>query len=340
MKLRIRTMIWAAVLAVCLAGCSATGISGGTSDAGQVTTDFLEDTVFTVADMRVSLAEWYLYALPQAAEIENMYGTEIWDYPTDSTGQTMADALKEDIREQITYIKITGARAAELGLSLGEDDLFDINLQTEEYMSSLSEEQRLKYGITEDVVRQIYSDNVLAMKVYENLTLNIDTSIPDEQVRHMVLEYIMILKDYEDEDGEFVRYSDSELDSMRSDAEALLEQVLADSSITRLDEINDDRYSVVELVADLAELKEKLPGEIPEIAFSMRQDEITGVYETDDALFILDCVERTDETTTDKARIEIIEARQQALFEKKYGEWENEAVIKYNYKLWDSLGVR
>ena len=90
-------------------------------------------------------------------------------------------------------------------------------------------------------------------------------------------------------------------------------------------------------MADYATLAEKLPENIPGIAFSLRQDEINGLYETEDAFFILDCVTHTDEETTNAARIRIIEERQKALFEEQYSAWEKETVVKINYKIWDEI---
>lgn len=332
----------AAVLAVMIitltaGGCSLLNKNKEPADTSELTTSFLEDTVFTVSDVRVSLTEWYLYALRQIADIEAMYGRDIWDFKVDTEGKTMWDAVKNDIMEQIIYIKIVRARAEELGITINEDDQLNINLQTDEFMTGLSSEMKNKYGITQDIVKSIYTDNVLAMKVYENLTLNIDTNIPDEEVRHMVLEYISVLKDFENDDGEFVEYSIEELAQIKSDAEEYLAAARANPDITRLAEINDDRYSVVELVADYAELKEKLPEDIPDKAYSLREGEIGGLYETEDAYFILDCVVHTDEETTNAARIRIIESRQKALFEEKYSAWEAETVIKINYKVWDAI---
>lgn len=334
MNKKLLPVIMALLIGLCVAGCEKS------SDKDAVTTDFMPDTVFTVGDCRVSLSEWNLYALSQISEAENMYGTGIWGYPVDGNGKTLGDALKDDIREQIEYIKIVSARAQQYGLSIGEDEQIDINLQTDDFLSRLTEEQKKQYGITRDLVRSVYEDNLLAMKVYEDLTLNIDTTTSDEEVRHMVLQYVMILKDYEDESGEFVKYAPEEIERIRTEAEEYLRAAADNPEITRLDEMNDDRYSVVELIADLATLKEKLPDNLPGIAFSLRQDEINGLYETDDAFFIFDCVERTDEETTNAARIEIIEARQKALFEEQYTSWENEAVVKLNYNVWDTIEIK
>ncbi len=311
----------------------------GTTGMAQLTVDFQDDTVFTVADSRVSRTEWYLYALPKISEAESMYGKDIWKYVVDNEGRTMAEALREEVKNHIIYIKIVCLQADRLGVSLNEDDQMDINIQTDEFLNKLTPDQMRKYCITPEIVKGIYADNILAMKVYENLTLNMDTNIPDSEVRHMVLEYCMVNKSYENEDGEFVDYTDEELARIRADLQSFADSAASDPSITRLSETGNEKYNVTELVADYSELVEKLPGQIPDIAFNLRQDEIIGVYETDDALFVLDCVERTNQVMTDAARVRKIEEKQTELFEREYATWESEIVIKLNYKVWDSISV-
>lgn len=348
MSRRIAAIGLCICLVLSVGGCSKNG-DGADSPADNtevkteqrtegVTTSFLEDTVFTVADKRVSMTEWYLYALSSAARIESMYGKSIWDYAVDSDGTTMSNMIKDDIRDRIVYVKTVSGRAESMGISINEDDQIDINLQTEDFLSKLTDSRKDQYGINADVVKSVLSENLLAMKVYENLTLNIDTYIPDDEVRHMVLEYIMIPKTYEDEmSGAITEYSETEMAAMVSKGRAYLDSILSEGRITALDELDDGEYTVVTLIADYKELKEKFPEDLAGIAFSLRQNEISGLYETDAGYFILDCVNRTDEKTTNSARVEIIEERQKTLFENEYLSWEKDIVVKYNYKLWDDI---
>lgn len=333
------------VLCLCLAmtvtGCSKSGKqeeSTNVSGLDGVTTDFLDDTVFTVADRRISLTEWYLYAVSETAQIESMYGSDIWDYPVDTDGVTIEEKVRGDIRDQIVYVTTVCSQAERLGVAINEDEQIDINIQCDEFMSKLTAEQIEKYGITSDAVKNVLADNLLAMKVYENLTLNIDTAIPEDEVRHMVLEYIMVPKTYEDEKtGDIVEYSASEQAAMKAEEQEFLDSALASEGIVTLADIANEQYSVVTLVADHDDLLDRFPEELAEIAFSLRQSEITGIFETDAGYFILNCVNRTDEKSTNEARVEIIEARQKVLFEEQYEAWKKEVVVKYNYHLWDEI---
>lgn len=338
---RFLVLFMAVCVVFAMSGCSkksdtledASGLAG-------VTTSFEDDTVFTVADRRVSLTEWNLYALSKVAQIESMYGNSIWNYSVDTDGATMSEKLKEDIKDQIVYVKTISSQAERLGITINEDEQIDINIQTEEFLSKLTEAQKVEYAIDADAVKAVLTENQLAMKVYENLTLNIDTAIPDEEVRHMVLEYIMVPKTYEDEKtGDIMEYSAEELAQMKAEAENFMNFVKSQGAEATLSELNEEEYSVVTMIADYAELKDKFPAELAGIAFNLRQYEIDGLYETDAGFFVLQCVSRTDEKTTNAARVKIIEERQKALFESEFKKWQKEVVVKYNYHLWDDINL-
>ena len=315
-----------------------TGCKDNIEEEG-VTTDFLEDTVVTVGTERVSLAEWYLYALPKVSAATTMYGKNIWKYKISDDEGTMADAVRSDILNQIIYVKIVCSRAGQLGISLNEDELTDIETETLNYMDMLSEKQKKDYGITEDVVRRVYCDNLLAMKVYENLTLNIDTDIPDEEVRHMVIEYICANKTYENGDNGTERFSQEELTEMKDVIETLYRTAVSTPEIEKLSQLENEKYAAIELISDYEGLKEKFPAELARRVFEMREGEIIGPFDTEDAYFIFDCVSRNDEESTNKAKIGIIEHRQRELFEQEYRKWEEEIITKINYSVWDKIEI-
>ncbi len=298
---------------------------------------FEKDTVFIVGDKVVNLAKWYLYALPQYEETDRLYGSSIWDYVVDARGTTMKSAVKDDIKSQIVYTEIVCSKAEELGLGLTEEDNMDINLLTADYMDKLTPGMIEKYGIRENDVREIYADNKLALKVYEYLTLNVDTNTTEKQVRNMIIEYVPILKYYEDENEEAVMYDEHEIEERGIRAKEYLERIKSDPDITELSQATDEEYTPITITADYSTLVDKLSEKIADIAFSMKTGEINGLYDTPDAFFILDCVEEENEAASNAARIRIIEERQREYFAEKYGKWSDETVVRINNEVWDTL---
>ncbi len=326
MKKRITALLLLLVLA--LTGCS------GVEEDLPKEIPFEEDTVFIVGDRVVNLATWYLYALPQYDETERLYGSSVWDYVVDARGTTMRSSIKDDVRKQIEYTEIVCSQAEDLGLVLSEEDNMDINLLTADYMDKLTPEMISKYNIKEEDVRKVYADNKLALKVYEYLTLNVDTSTTEKQVRNMILEYITVLK-YHEENDEVIMYNEQEIEERGKQAQEYLDRVKADPEITELSQVTDETFIPITVTADYSTLVDKLSEKIANIAFSMKTGEINGLFDTPDAFFILDCVEAENEAATNAARIRIIEERQRVYFAEKYKRWSDETTVRINHSVWD-----
>ena len=298
--------------------------------------EFKEDTVFHVNGIEVSKAEWNLYARPAASEVENLYGKEIWNFELDSDGTLFGEGLRDDIQKRIVTVKLIASKAGELGVSLSEDDKTEVVLSADAYMDKLSEDQKRKYGITKELVEKVYSDNKLATKVYEHLTLNVDTATDDSEVRHMVLRYMMFSKTYETREGETAFRSDDEIDGKRSLFEDIRESV-ANNDKASLKDAENEELVVTEIIADLKELEERLPHEDAGIVFWLRQGELSPIIETDEALFLFECVKVTDEDSTNAARVKVIESREQQVFKEAYDEWVKDVQVEKNESLWNTL---
>lgn len=298
-----------------------------------------ENVVFTVDSVQITKGEWNLYALPRAGEITGLYGDNIWSYQVDNEGNSFDEAFKEDVLDEIAYTKIVASRADEIGVSLNEDDNVEISIETADFMSRLSKEQCEEYGITEEIVRTVYRDNILARKVYENITLNIDMNTDEKEVRHMVLQYVMVPKSYEDNSGENALYDENELEVFRTRFKNLKAFMDNNPGITLKEAAYED-MNATEIIADYSGLCEMLPEDLAGIAFWLRNGEVSDVYETADAFFIFNCVKMTDDETTDAARIRVLEQREKDCFNSRYEAWRSAAVITKNDAVWYRLKVR
>lgn len=299
---------------------------------------YKEDTVFAVNGEEVSMGEWNLYARPTIADIDKMYGKEIWDFKMDSEGKLFGESLKEDIRDRIVSVKLIASKAKELGVALTEDDKNEVALATDEYMEQLSSSLMKKYGITEELVNKVYSDNMLATKVYEHLTLNVDTETDEKEVRHMQLRYIMYSKSYENREGETVFHSDEEITLKRNELISIKDKISNSDTLT-LKDAETDELVVTDIIADLADLKERLPEEEAGVVFWLRKNELSPLIETDEALFLFECVKITDEDSTNAARVKVIEQREQQVFGTEYAEWIKNVEVENNEAVWNLISL-
>ncbi|MBO4420886.1 MAG: hypothetical protein J5783_03595 [Lachnospiraceae bacterium] len=298
--------------------------------------EFRDDAVFAVNGTQVTMGEWNLYACPILDEIDNLYGKDIWNFKMDAEGKLFGEALQEYIRDKIVNVKVVAGKAAELGVRLTEDDRTEISIAASEYMEKLSEEQKKEYNISKELVENVYEDNLLATKVYEYLTLNVDTSTEETEVRHMLLRYIMLPKTYENKSGETVFYSDEEIAARKSRIEAVKAAIDKNPGATLKDFESDD-LTVTDLIVDYDGLKERLPEDMAGVVFWLREHEISRILESDEAFFIFECVKLSDEERTKAARIKIIEQREQQVFEEAYVEWKKDVEVINNDPVWKSI---
>lgn len=298
--------------------------------------EFRDDAVFAVNGIQVTMGEWNLYARPILDETDNLYGSDIWHYKMDPDGKFFGEALQEYIRDKIVNIKVVVGKAAGLGVTLTEDDRTEISIAAAEYMEKLTAEQQKEFGITKDMVEKVYSDNLLATKVYEYLTLNVDTSTDETEVRHMILRYIMLPKTYENRSGETVFYSDEEIAAEKSRIEAV-KAALDKNPGSTLKDFESDDLTVTDLIVDYAGLKERLPEDMAGVVFWLRENEISRILESDEAFFIFECVKLSDEEKTKAARIKVIEQREQQVFEESYSEWKKDVEVINNDPVWKSI---
>ena len=308
------------------------------SEAGTEETapSFKEDTVFTVNGEEVSIGEWNLYAQPAKAGIDRLYGKEIWDYKMDSEGKLFGDSLKESIRDRIATVKLIASKAEELGVELTEDDKSEIALSADAYLDELDSNLKDKYGITEEIVQRVYSDNLLATKVYEHLTLNVSTETEETEVRHMVLQYMMYSKSYETREGDTVFRTDEEVEKKRNELESIKKRVTDNPKLT-LKDVETEDLPASELIADLKELNNRLPEYEAGVVFWLRAYEMSPLIETDEALLLFQCIKINDEESTNAARVKVVEEREQQVFGTAYAEWKNEIEIETNTDVWKSL---
>lgn len=280
----------------------------------------------------LSSAEWFLYLEPVLTEAENMYGESLYSFTVDRDGTTLYQSLVDNTFENIVYIRVICSQAESLGVSLNEDELIDVSLRTDEYLERLSDAQKEKYSITAEVVKKVYSDNMLARKVYEHLTLNVDTGVDMNLVRRMNLQYMVISKTTIGEDELEVSVDEAELQAGREYMEQVIAEYRANDGVLSLFDVagGENTHPVYEIVGGKADLSEKLSEKVAEAAFELPDRAISDIIETEDAYYVLCCAQYNNETETNKARIAIIEQRQEELFEESYRKWRNDAeVVKY-----------
>lgn len=326
--------------------CSACSVDKITFDQGKDVTvaptiepdpsdDWEEGTLLMMAGEPVNYREALLLLLSAKEEAELLYGEGIWDYVLDDEGVTYGDRMREQVLEEFINLKTVCSYADDLNVELSEEEMRNAEDYTAEYIENIGKTNLVTYNLSEGIIKQLYMDNITALKVYESITLSVDTDIPDEEARQIIIQYIMRSKYEVNEEGETVVLTGNKLQMVRDKTEELLAESLRKENFYYFAEMNTEGSDGVEMTVGLGEL----PKEVEDVAFYLQENEFAGVIETDEWYYIVKCISTFDEDATNARKEEIIEERQKTLFDETFTSWKENTEVLINKNLWGSISV-
>lgn len=288
-----------------------------------------ESYAIEIGDMKVYYNEVMVYVLLLKQEYEPSLGSEIWDFTT-QTNENFEEVAKEEVINQITELKIITNEARELGIELDEDEK-DIAVTTATaHYDNMSQSDKKKYGITLGTLIQVYEDNILATKVFESLTVDIDTEVSDEEARQVKIWQLVINTTNISKDGTVTPYTTEEKDIALKNARGLLKKVKKAEDFYQFAKENSEREEIEVIFGEGDKGKA-----IEDIAFNLAEGEISGVIVGEDGYYILYCVSELDEDATADKKEDIILIRQTKLFQKIYAGWLEKYSVVIHQKIWD-----
>lgn len=290
------------------------------------------EIMVTVGNIDVSYSEAMVYLRTAQQIYETEFGNDVWSYDIYGNGTTIGAVLKQEVLNQIIQLEVINMVANERGITLNDDEMFTVRSQAADYMEQISENDKLKYGITEELAVQVYATNLIAEKLYETVTIDVDTEVSDDEAQQCKI-YRLYLKNYgTDSKGNHTELTDSELEEIYTKAEDLHAQALETTDFYSLAEANSDD-STIEYVIGRGDLDEQEE----EAAFALKDGEVSKILEKEDGYVILYCVTAYDEDATLQVKEEIIEQRRSDLFVELYTEWYSNYEVKVNMDLWNKL---
>ena len=294
---------------------------------------WLEGSMLAVGDTQIDYREGMVYLYAVQEDYEQHYGSDIWRYAVDGQGNNMGDLIKEEVLEQIIYIKVVCKKADELGLVLSEEELKQVDRQTEEFMEKIQGSALLLHGVNAEIVRRIYADNMLAGKTFEVTTLNADTEVSTEETKQHRFQALAIRNYKIDSSGARVSYEGKELEELVANMWELREQAVNAQSFYKFAAANTDDSTMLEFVGGKGDFPESYENRI----LAMKTGETSGVVTTEDYHYIFYCVSDYDVDETLKEKEEVIAKRKEAEFQKCYREWLESVRVRVNNAVWDSL---
>ena len=331
-KKLITGILTACLLATVFAGCDKKSGTGGKSDVPADRSEYMDAAVVTIDGEAVGYREAMLYLQAAKQEYENAYSGEIWQYILNEDGSTLGEWVKNQTLEQIIYVKIVCAQAERLGITLDSEEKNRVAERTEEYMGRAEYETLALYGIARKDVEQVYADTALAQKVYDSVTLNVDTDISNAEAAQKHLQSLMLKNYYEDELGNRSALTVQELIAALDRFDSLYVQAQETKDFYSLAYANTEDKQYLDMMVGEGDL----PEEFSE-AYKLSAGEAMQIR-TDDGYYVFYCVSEYDEDATIAKKEELIALRQEEEFKKLYEEWRGGAAVEMNDAIWEAIG--
>lgn len=303
---RIRSMASLLLVALLLSGCQ----------IGNTKVVFLKPVgyhqVFKIDKEVCKKKEAKVYLTNYMNIYGNAYGVSLRKQK--SVQEDLEQYVKDLTISQLSKIKCMNGIAKEQKIELTKEEEQIAEAAAKEYYESLSKEERKYIGASQSLITKMYSEYLLASKVYQSLIGSVDEEVSDDEAR--IIEGMQI----------FVRDSGK-----------------ADEVKKRLKR-GEDFASVAascneETRTDIKFGREDMPKEVVKEAFELENEEISGKIKTKEGYYFIKCINKYNKELTDKNKKVILEERKEKAFHTVYDKYVENSSTVLNTKMWDKLQV-
>jgi parvulin-like peptidyl-prolyl isomerase len=326
-----------------------------------------DQVVLMINDQKVYLNEVMVFFDRVEEEFESIGGLDIWE--TDFDGRTAEELAKERTIENVLQMKIIADKAKELGINLTEEEKLQIKDQVQIELSYSESENRL----TEQAMTQLLTENVLSLKVYNELTK--DFQVDEDQVEENLLNDVdymfyhqadlndllmqvrakhILFKTHDyNESMELVPLTESEQEEALIKAEEVHKRALeGEDFVSLVQAYSEDQESLASDGEYIFPRGYMVP-EFEYVAFNLEPGEIGELIKTDYGYHIIKVEEIILPTEEDKEQFQeqfllfeeslkeqYIERQKVEAFNKQYEEWKQNYNITIVNEVWDKVRVK
>jgi parvulin-like peptidyl-prolyl isomerase len=296
------------------------------------------ELIAMIGGTKVYYNEAMIYLKSAQKNYEADYGDGIWNADILGNGETFGAMIKDEVMNQITELKIIRDKAEELGITLTEEEQAEADSYAKEHFEGLTEEDKSRYLVTEELLRQVYEDNLLAGKVFENITIDVDTNVPDQDAKQITVQDILIYSVDFDENGNKVERSAQEKEDAYEKVQNLLEQAKETDDFNALAQANSEAETI-EYTFGRGQAPKEYSKTFEQAAFQLKTGQVSDIITTDYGWHIIYCVSDYNEDATIQRKENIIEERRSDMFSELYKEWSADYDVVINSKAWDAVSL-
>ena len=243
-----------------------------------------------------------------------------------------AGQMKDQLQAFLYQLKGMVLMAESRGITLSDEEKTLAASAAKMYLAGLSAEAVSYLGMTEEQLTQLYQEYRLAERLVAQVTAIVEEEISDDEARVIEVQQIVFPLNKTEEDGSEVPISVEEKTELKKRAQEAADRALAGESFTLLQETysSEPAGSIRVSRFDVEKAWETA-------VFALGKEEISGVIETKDALYIVRCINNLlgEETLTNK---EVIRERKKAeIFYQEYNAYVAKLLVQNKEGGWQSL---
>ena len=314
-----------------LAATAVTGCSGS------INTDAV---VATVGDDEITLGVANFYARMTQGQYETYYasmmgttGDAIW---TQEAGedQTYEESVKDSLMENLENMYLISQHAADYEVSLTEEEEDAIAEAAAQFDEDNTDEAKETVSGYRKDIEEFLRLATIQTKMDSKMREGVDEEVSDEEAAQKAMQYVFFSYTTTDDSGNTTELTDEEKESLKTDAQSLVDRVNAGEDISTVaEELGQTAYDLT-FDSESTSPNEDLIAAVD--AFET-EGQVTDVIEADDGLYVGRLTSLLDRDATDQKKTSIVEERRQEQYDSLLEEWRNDTDIKVDEKVWDKV---
>lgn len=309
-SLQFLVLLMAAVM-LFTAGCSSTGQKADI----RIVTPLSDSELFKISDEICTVPQAAILISAQKKVIEDIYGGEIWS--VELNGLSFEDNVKSSLKDFLARMTCMKLMAAANQITLSGEEKTQIQSCAQAYFSQLTQEEADAMGITEADAQEVFTSYYYYNRLMEVLTSDMETEVSDNDARIVQVESIYVKKTEKDQ---------------TKNLQNILKKAKSTEEFLTVAESYDEGGQITMNIS-----RNQLPAEIEEVVFSMTDDQISDVLETENGYYIFHCVEDYDREATAKHKAELLDELKEEYFSQEYDNFVANLTAQFNEKAWEKI---
>lgn len=303
-----------------LSGCSKKNIA--------FTTGLSKDTIVKIDKTTCSCEEADIYLLNLQKEYEKLFGNEVYNQKL--ADKSLADYIKDQAVKQMSEITCLSILAEKNNISLDEEQKRLIKQATAEYVNSIDASVADELGINVETVEKIYTQYLKSNLYYQKVIDSVNREISDDMARIITVQYMKFST--KTQDGQDI--SEEDRNALNSKVMNVLERIGSGEDFEKVAlEVSDDEN----VTATIA--RGDWSQQLEDAAFNLTNEQISGIVESSDGIYIIKCLSNYDEQKTLDNKQAIYRENCNIAINKAYNEYMSVVLTEFNDAVWDKKSL-